>query len=208
MDRAETHANKPKSGESNSSRRFGRLQFWLVVLIPFVGLLLAAGMYFFTLSPDGRTNKGNLLSPPLSLTVFESPDITLDQLDSRWGVVIVTAAGCDEACHNMLYLARQSHIALDRDATRVQRFLLTSEPEKLMTGTFTNFLENEHPGVQIVKGTIPLLSENHQKDHSKQQPRIFLIDPLGNVILWYGKKHDGKEILKDMEKLLKLSRIG
>ena len=212
MNRTTAHNNNPRSGEpnigkSNGGRGLGRLQFWLVILIPFVSLLMAAGMYFFALSPEGRTNKGNLLSPSLPLTVFESPDITIDQLEKRWGVVIAIDAECDEICHNLLYLIRQSHIALDRDAIRVQRFLMTPEPEKIMAAAFVDFLKNEHPGVQIVKGTIPLLT-NSQEQAPEERPRIFLIDPLGNVVLWYSQTHDGKEILRDLEKLLKLSRIG
>ena len=37
---------------------------------------------------------------------------------------------------------------------------------------------------------------------------ILLIDPLGNVILKYSEELQGKKLLKDLKKLLKLSRIG
>ena len=43
---------------------------------------------------------------------------------------------------------------------------------------------------------------------SKNQSTIFLIDPLGNVILKYKENFQGKKLLKDIKKLLKLSRIG
>jgi hypothetical protein len=43
---------------------------------------------------------------------------------------------------------------------------------------------------------------------SENQSSIFLIDPLGNVILKYDEEFQGKKLLKDIKKLLKLSRIG
>ena len=42
----------------------------------------------------------------------------------------------------------------------------------------------------------------------EQQPRILLIDPFGNVMMHYGREHTGKQLLKDLKHLLKLSQIG
>jgi hypothetical protein len=41
-----------------------------------------------------------------------------------------------------------------------------------------------------------------------QQPRILVVDPFGNIIMHYGSEHTGKEMLKDLKQLLKLSQIG
>ena len=38
--------------------------------------------------------------------------------------------------------------------------------------------------------------------------KIFLVDPLGNVILMWPSQFNGKQLLKDLKKLLKHSRIG
>jgi len=38
--------------------------------------------------------------------------------------------------------------------------------------------------------------------------RIYLIDPLGNLMMSYSPRSEPKGILSDMKKLLKLSHIG
>ena len=68
-------------------------------------------------------------------------------------------------------------------------------------------LQKNYPGLIYIynkpnnlHGLISNVSEN--------QSSIFLVDPLGNVILKYDEKFEGKKLLKDIKKLLKLSRIG
>ncbi len=190
-----------KTGTAN---RFGRLEGLLVVAIPVVGVLLAMWMYFGSLLiPDGRTNNGVLLSPPLSVNIFASEQLETVSEQEHWAVVVTSDGPCDETCRHMLYLARQSHIALDRDQPRVRRFLLTPTKQDDMTEEFAEFLQQNHADLAVVKGSIPVLEAT--QDNASH---IFVVDPLGNVILWYDKTHDGKELLKDLEKLLKLSRIG
>jgi hypothetical protein len=38
--------------------------------------------------------------------------------------------------------------------------------------------------------------------------RIYLVDPLGNLMMSYGSRSEAKGILSDLKKLLKLSHIG
>ena len=41
-----------------------------------------------------------------------------------------------------------------------------------------------------------------------QRDHIYLVDPLGNVVLRYPKDADPSRMKKDLERLLKVSRIG
>ena len=43
---------------------------------------------------------------------------------------------------------------------------------------------------------------------SNNESAVLLVDPLGNVILKYRDDFNGKKLLKDLKKLLKLSRVG
>ena len=40
------------------------------------------------------------------------------------------------------------------------------------------------------------------------QPNMFVIDPIGNIILHYSGEVDGKKLLADLKKLLGASKIG
>ena len=71
---------------------------------------------------------------------------------------------------------------------------------------FNNELIEKYPNLIIVsnqpsslKNIITSIKNNHN---------LFLVDPNGNVILGYDENFNGKKLLKDIKKLLKLSKIG
>lgn len=39
-------------------------------------------------------------------------------------------------------------------------------------------------------------------------PGVWVVDPLGNLVLHYGQAYEGKELLTDLRRLLKASRLG
>ena len=190
-------------GTSHQPGGSGKWELFFLILIPFGGLALAIWMYFGgLLLPDGRTHKGHMLSPPLSLDVFMSNELTPETLDNKWGLFVVVDGACDKGCQDILYQTRQAHIALNRNTARVSRFLITNAGSNTEQD-ISKFLEQEHSDIEILKGAMPTL------EYKVSDPvRIFLSDPLGNVMLRYGSEHTGKQMLKDMEKLLKASRIG
>ena len=99
-------------------------------------------------------------------------------------------------------MLRQINTALGKDMNRLQRILIHDQNVK-----YPSNLKELYPGMILIydkpnnlHGIIDTISEN--------QSSIFLIDPLGNVILKYNEEFQGKKLLKDIKKLLKLSRIG
>lgn len=45
-------------------------------------------------------------------------------------------------------------------------------------------------------------------DKTQLEPGIWVVDPLGNLVMRYGLETELKELLEDLKKLLKVSRIG
>ncbi len=181
-----------------------RWELYLIILLPFGGMAFAAWMYFAgELLPEGRNHKGNLLTTPLSLTDFQSPNLTTEVLDDKWGMLVVTGASCNEQCREILYLSRQSHIALNRDSTRMARYFISGEMTQTSSDDLEAFLEKEHPDMGTLSGVMPNIEYG-----TDESVRVFITDPFGNVMLWYGKDNTGKQMLKDMTRLLKNSRIG
>lgn len=45
-------------------------------------------------------------------------------------------------------------------------------------------------------------------DKTKLEPAIWIVDPLGNLVMRYSADTELKELLEDLKKLLKVSRIG
>jgi hypothetical protein len=116
---------------------------------------------------------------------------------------------CDDRCREALYLTRQSRIALNKDMDRVQRVFL-------VTGRCCDrgFLAQEHPDLIVARvdddasaallepfptyGSVPLADAG----------RIYLVDPLGNLLMSYAPTAPDKALLTDVKKLLRLSHIG
>ncbi|CAM3489008.1 hypothetical protein [Parendozoicomonas haliclonae] len=193
-----------QSEQSRASSTSSKLEFWMIILIPFASLVLAAWMYFGgSFLPEGRTHKGVLLDPPLKLEAFDSPLLVDTELEGQWGILVVTDYACEQECRERLHLTRQSYKALDRDTSRVKRYLVSAIPGDLMTDELGSYIKKEHPDLTVIPGSLP--DHENNKD---ERVRVYLTDPLGNVMLWYGKEHDGAQMLKDLERLLKASRIG
>ncbi len=183
-----------------------RLQLLFIFLIPFGGMGLAAWMYYSgQFIPDDRSHQGDLIWPPAAVAGFqwqtaEGYPFTAEQMDDQWVLAIVSDLPCESECRETLYRTRQAHIALGRKAERLTRAVVLPGTAD---GEMTTFLQREHPNTRALTGTLPVMNNK-----ASDRVRVYLIDPLGNVMLWYNRQHSGKQILKDMEKLLKASRIG
>ena len=165
--------------------------------------------------PEGSTNHGNLIHParPLELP----PDLAHgegslnDYLHGKWTLVYLASAECGEACRHNLYKMRQARLAQNEQIKRVQRLLVmgsTAVPEELSA-----FLTAEHPRMDFVTlGAEPFghLSGMFRIDElsAGEAGRIYIVDPLGNLMMYYPPDADPRGLLKDLQKLLKYSRIG
>jgi hypothetical protein len=201
--------------DPNAVRR-GRRQLVLLAALFFVPLAIAFWMYYGPTGwrPSGDASKGDLIDParPLAALALTTADGTLtspDFLRGKWSIVYVGDGLCDDRCRKALYLTRQSRIALNKDMDRVQRVFL-------VTGRCCDrgFLAQEHPDLVVARvdddasaallGPFPTYGGVPLADAG----RIFIVDPLGNLLMSYAPTAPDKALLTDMKKLLRLSHIG
>jgi len=196
--------------------RRGRRQLLALAALFFVPLAIAFWMYYGPTGwrPAGDASKGDLIDPARPL-----PEIALPTMDGgttapaflrgKWTMLYVGDGLCDERCRKALYLTRQSRIALNKDMDRVQRVLLVTD-----RCCDRAFLAAEHPDLVVVRvedaasaallgpfpvyGGVPLAAAG----------RIYLVDPLGNLLMSYAPDAPDKALLTDVKKLLRLSHIG
>lgn len=190
-----------------------RKQLWILVGAFVTPLALAFLLYYgLGIRPQGSTNKGDLIHPPASLPEVELPavaDQTLaaNALRGKWSMVYIGDGACDPRCREALTLMRQTRLALGDKMERVQRVFLIS-------GNCCDqaYLDAEHAGLllgRIDNSTGQALLETFP-DTSKAAGlgRIYLVDPLGNLMMKYEPDAPQKGLLEDLKKLLKLSHIG
>jgi hypothetical protein len=174
-------------------------------------LAFAFWMYYGTLwRPATLVNHSELISPARPL-----PDLTLssgladqpapkDALRHKWTLVYIGDGGCDVSCRQMLYVMRQTRLSLNNEMTRIERVFL-------VTGNCCaqEFLSHEHPGLAVLdasgEAARPLLQVFPAGSRARS---LFVVDPLGNLMMSYDARQNPKGLLEDLKKLLTLSHIG
>jgi len=131
-----------------------------------------------------------------------------DFLRNKWTLLYWGSGTCTARCRTDLYNMRQVRIALNRDMDRVQRVFM-AEGECCDW----SFLEREHPDLITVRADAlagPLLSLIPAVDQvpAATADRIYLIDPLGNLMMSYAPDAKPKGMLQDLKRLLGLSQVG
>lgn len=198
-------------------RRQRRLLIGLALLF-FAPLGLSFYLYYSPAGwrPGKRVNHGDLIDPPRPL-----PDVTLPiahgaagaanpglALKGKWTLLYVGAGRCSALCRSELYETRQVRIALNRDMDRVQRVFVA-----LQECCDWQFLDAQHPDLITVSATAdagPLLEllPSFNGIAPAAADRIYLIDPLGNLMMSYAPDAPPKGLLTDLKRLLGLSHVG
>ncbi len=117
---------------------------------------------------------------------------------------------CAEDCRRQLYRMRQLRLAQGKNIDRVQRLLLAQEPA---ADTMIE-LQAEYPGLAIARGSAAELRDLRQQfavqegEDITSAYRLYLVDPMGNLMMRYGSDDEPKGIVKDLERLLKISYVG
>ena len=107
-------------------------------------------------------------------------------------------AACDAYCEKKLYFMRQVRPRRARSMERVERLWVLTD-----AGAPRAELLAAIEGTRIATQPCdPELSGRIRVDH------IYLVDPLGNLMMRFPRDPDPSRMLKDLQRLLKLSRIG
>jgi cytochrome oxidase Cu insertion factor (SCO1/SenC/PrrC family) len=199
--------------EKNAHDRRQRRLLIVVALLFFAPLGLAFYLYYGhgAWAPGGRVNAGQLVEPPrplpsLALPLHDGGATDPRFLKGKWTFLYVQHGRCEEDCGRHLYDTRQVRLALDRDMDRVQRVFIGEADCCDMKA-----LHAAHPDLIAViaspadRSLLALLPGAADLENSGT---VYLIDPLGNLMMRYADNTHSKGMLEDMKRLLRLSHIG
>jgi hypothetical protein len=190
---------------SNDAPPQSRKTLWLVAAVCIAPFIASYTAYYFY-QPEGRVNYGELMAdkqlPAAALKLTDGKAFALSQLRGKWLFVTVDDAACDAYCEKKLWQIRQVRKTQGKYPERIERVWLVTGG-----GQPAPRLREEFEGTWLVDaaGSTVLEALPHagaRTDH------IYLVDPLGNLVLRYPRDADPSRMRKDLERLLKISRIG
>jgi cytochrome oxidase Cu insertion factor (SCO1/SenC/PrrC family) len=191
-------------------RRSGQWTLIALFALFFLPLFIAMGWYAFApgYTPPAGSN-GELIDPAQPLEPFRASTASgdglgLDAIRGRWHLIHVIPGPCGDECKQRLYHTRQVRDALGEDRSRVRRIAVVEQGADARELAASR---EEHPRL-IVRPSASSGDLLRQLPAVKDARTVFLVDPNANLMMRFPGELEPGAVLDDLEKLLKLSRIG
>lgn len=129
-------------------------------------------------------------------TIFRSKDI-----HGKWTMLTVDSGDCDEYCNQKLYKMRQVRLVQNKEMHRVERLWLIDDNatiEPSLTETYDGTLFVNTKDSDILQSLKPIES---------QRKHIYLVDPIGNVMMRFPENADPSAMVEDLKRLLHVSQL-
>jgi len=195
--------------KQNKQQTAGRWKLFTVLAVCAAPLVTSYFTYY-VIKPEGRTNYGALLDPriypmpALDAITLDGKPATLEAYKGKWIMLQVDDADCRERCKKKLFEMRQLRLIQGKEMDRIERVWLITDGQPLDT-----LVMREYDGTRMLrakpdalKAWLPIEAGTTVFDH------IYMIDPLGNLMMRFPKDADPNKVKKDIAKLLKASSIG
>lgn len=192
------------------ARPRSRLSLFLVLAVCAAPVVASYLVYYFV-RPDARSNYGTLIEPQRPV-----PSLTLKTLDGRavadagwrgkWSMLMVAGGACDDACRADLYHLRQVRLTTGKDRDRVQRLWLISDDAPPPTNVI-----REYDGTGMLRADPRELRAwlaDPATPGDRYAAHIYLVDPLGNLMMRFPADADPNRTKRDLQRLLRASRVG
>ncbi|MBL8382042.1 MAG: redoxin domain-containing protein [Burkholderiales bacterium] len=184
----------------------GRIKMLLLLLVC-AAPVIASYVTFYFIRPSGGVNYGTLITPvrplpELALTRLDGTAFPLAELRGKWVLLTFDAGACAPGCPEKLHKMRQLRTMQGKERERIERAWLITDGAPLAT-----LLIREYDGTRMLRATDPAVARAFPAAE-RLTDHIYLIDPLGNLVLRYPKDADPMKMHKDLGRLLKYSGIG
>jgi hypothetical protein len=193
-----------ESPTPDRARKSARPQLLFISTIFFGPLIVAAWMYYgghFTRPTS--SNHGALLEPISNLLEQLPGSELLQQGQGMWLLLYPDAAECEQSCQDALYTMRQGRLMLGNEQDRLMRVFLHGDslPDKV-------FIANEHQGLIATQDASLSSLLINKKPIELPDGGYYLVDPLGNLVMYFRPDMNPSEMVDDIKHLLRLSHIG
>lgn len=189
------------SSPPRGTDRRGRRTLLLIALVAIAPVVASYTVYYF-FPRNTLVNYGELLptgpAPEIAGTSADGKPFQVASRRGKWVLAVAAGGACDAACTQALYAMRQARTLQGREMDRIVRVWLVTDdaapPADLVA---------QHPDLSLVR-----VASTGLAAWPGGPDRIYLIDPLGNLVLAFPRDPDIKGVGRDLTRLLRASRIG
>ncbi len=166
--------------------------------------VLASYLAYYVFPPSGRTNYGTLITPrPIPaapLAALDGRPFTFKELAGRWVMVAAAPAACDAACASALLQMRQQRLMTGKERDRVERVWFITDDAPIAPE-----LLRDHEGTFFVRAPAATVRELLAADDGPLTGHVWLVDPMGNLMLRWPQDPEPQRVKKDLSRLLTAS---
>ncbi|MDP3087237.1 MAG: hypothetical protein Q8M99_03445 [Methylotenera sp.] len=201
--------NNNQSLELEKQRK-GRIVLLLLLIFFVVPLVVVLMMYKLNWMPNASSigelvRPARLLSASGDLKNNEGMLLPSHFWKERWSIVYI-ATDCEKVCLDKLHDMRQLHVSLYKDMPRAQRVLITgTQNVKNIKLDYPDLIVINQPIDQIASFTKQFQIKDEAASSSN---RLYLVDPLGHLMMSYQAQLPLAEVRKDVTRLLRFSWAG
>ena len=200
---------KPSKPAEPQQRKRGRWMLWLVLLVC-ASPMIASYFTFYVLKPEKRNNYGTLIDqrahpvPAMATTTLDGRPAALEQFKGKWIMLMAAPAACDDACRKQLFAMRQLRTMQGKEMERIERVWLITDGAPLDT-----LVIREFDGTHMLRADARTVENWLPSDPgTRVDQHIYMIDPLGHLMMRFPKDPEPRKVHKDIYKLLKASAVG
>lgn len=180
-----------------------------VFILPFV---IGTGLFWMDWRPGKSGNYGELLQPPRQLPESDlrhadGRPFPSSELRGKWLLVLPVSGLCDSFCEQTLQQMQQVHIALNKEQDRLQRVLITSGGSVRTDDRIWSEMSQRFPDLVLATLSAETAAFGWSRALGDTGREIYVVDPLGRVMMRYGDPIEMRGVFKDLERLLKYSWI-
>lgn len=207
------HSLPEPSGQLQSAAvdtRAGRIRMLLVMLVC-AAPVIASYFTYYVIRPEGRRNFGELIDPQRPLPAVQAQGlanemVALPSLKGQWLFMSVAGGACDAACQQHLYIQRQLREGLGKEKDRLDWVWLINDDAPVKPELLPAL-----KGATVLRMPAAALSQWLPAETGHEiQEHLFLVDPLGNLMMRFPAGMNAETALKakrDLDRLMRAAQF-
>lgn len=181
----------------------------MAVLLVCAAPVILSYLFYYVLPPSGRTNYGTLILPQrpvpeLRLTATDGTPYRFASHLGQWALLQIDAGACDKRCADKLYALRQQRTMTGKERERIDRVWLVTDA----TSPAAELLRDYEGTVVLRADSAELAALMPVEPGRRLEDYLWVIDPVGNLMMRFPADGEPSKIRKDLSRLLKASRVG